>query len=226
MLSGGNSPRYLTEFAARYSAANVILTGYQAVGTTGRTLQNHLKAGDEEATVTTEANPFATDWPASADVEWTTIERDDGAGRRRVTRATIPTDWIHMTEGLSGHASQQGLRRFARDVSAPTVALVHGPDHAQDHLARDFVENLTTVEEVTRARLLTPIAVDQALNIEMASISSEQAESSSQDLRDRVDRLNETVSRLNEELADLRTGSNLSENEVREIIRDEIAEDE
>jgi metallo-beta-lactamase family protein len=225
MLSGGNSPRYLAEFAARYPSAKLVLTGYQAVGTPGRTLQNYLKAGEEELTIETDANPFGTDWPEDERVAWTTVENEDGSGHRRVTRVRLPAEWVETVHGLSGHAAQPGLRGFARDVSAPTVTLVHGPDHAQDHLARDFAENVDSVEEVTRARLLTPIGVSRDIEIDTPSITAERLKSNSPDLRDQVEHLTETVSSLSEDLAALQAGANLSESDVREIVRETVREE-
>lgn len=112
MLTGGNSPRYLTEFAARFDRTKVLLTGYQATNTLGRTLQNQVKANEEELTYTTETSPLGIDWPAAETVVWTTVETDDGPDR--VTRATIPADWLQTVHGFSAHASQDRLLEYAR----------------------------------------------------------------------------------------------------------------
>ena len=68
MLTGGNSPRYLTEFAARSDQAKLLLTGYQAKNTIRRTLQNQVKANEEELTYTTETSPLGVDRTAAENV--------------------------------------------------------------------------------------------------------------------------------------------------------------
>ncbi|WP_229504827.1 hypothetical protein [Natrinema versiforme] len=49
MLTGGNSPRYLVELTARFHSATVMLTGYQALQTTGRTIQNQVDKSDSSS---------------------------------------------------------------------------------------------------------------------------------------------------------------------------------
>lgn len=218
MLTGGNSPRYLTEFAARFDRAKLLLTGYQAVGTIGRTLQNQAKADDDELTYTTEATPLDTDWPTSENVQWTTVETDDG--RERVTRATIPNEWLHTVHGFSGHAAQDRLLEYARQVNPTTIALVHGPEHAQSQLAEHFARNVKTVEQVTRSRLLTPIPVSRDAEIATPVLTPEHVEGSSTDVRQQVKQLREQVAALSEEVAAARNEDGLSEAAVREIIRD------
>lgn len=221
MLSGGNSPRYLTEFAARYDRATLLLTGYQAAGTIGRTLQNQVKADDDELTYTTESTPFDTDWPASEAVRWTTIETDDG--RNRVTRATIPVEWLQTIHGFSGHAAQDGLLEYARQVSPETIALIHGSEYPQAQLAEHFTRNVESTSQVTRSRLLTPIPLSRDATDELATpvLTPEQVEGTSSDVRDQVRQLREQVAALSEELAAARNGSKLSEADVRAIVRDE-----
>ena len=221
MLTGGNSPRYLAEFAARYGTAKIMLTGYQAVGTVGRQLQNHLKAGDEELTFETDAEPFGADWPASEHVVWTTIEREEG-GNERVTRGKIPAEWVTTVNGLSGHAAQDGLRRFARWTEAQKIALIHGPPHSQEHLAENLVKNMDSVDEVTRARLLTPIPVGREIEVKTASLTTERVGSGSkkETHHEQIRDLQRQVALLSEEVATLR-GESLSEDDVRRIVRSE-----
>jgi len=220
MLTGGNSPRYLTEFAARYDSAKVFLTGYQAVNTTGRGLQNHLKADHDEITFETSANPVGTDWPESDTVQWTTTEED--GSRERVTRATIPASWVEPVDGLSAHAAQAGLLDFARTVGPSTIALVHGPDHAQEHLAKHFAKNVADVDEVTRSRSLTPIAVSRDADVETAALSPEMFDGEDMDsLGDQIEHIHELLAALNEEVAAAKE-TGFSGARIREIVRDEM----
>ncbi len=221
MLTGGNSPRYLVEFAARFEDAKVFLTGYQSKGTTGRTLQNYLNAGEDDVTITTDATPFGTDWPDSASVTWTRVETD--GGYERMTRATIPTEWIEPVDGLSAHAAQFGLLKYARAVEPSTVAMIHGPDYAQDHLARHFGTNLDSAERVTRSRLLTPIPVARDIELDTATLTPEHFERGPDQLRNQVETLHKEIASLNEELAAVRhDDGKRSEAELCRIIREEI----
>ncbi|MCO8243638.1 MULTISPECIES: MBL fold metallo-hydrolase [unclassified Haladaptatus] len=223
MLTGGHSPRYLVEFAARFEDAKVFLTGYQSKGTTGRTLQNYLDAGEDEVTITTDATPFGTDWPSSDSVAWTRVETDDGF--ERTTRATVPTEWIETVDGLSAHAAQSGLLKFARAVEPSTVAMVHGPDYAQDHLARHFGKNLDSAKQVTRSRLLTPIPVSRDIELDTPTLTPEQFERGPDRLRNQVKTLHTEVASLNEELAALRHDEGTwSESALRRLVREEIRE--
>jgi metallo-beta-lactamase family protein len=222
MLTGGNSPRYLTEFAARYESAKVFLTGYQAANTTGRVLQNHLQADKDEITFETDAGPVGTDWPTSDAVTWTTVERD--GGRDRVARATIPADWVEPVDGLSGHAAQHGLLEFARTVGPDTIALVHGPDYAQEALAKHYVQNVEAVDEVTRSRLLTPIEVSRDADVETPALSPEMFDCDDMDtFADQLEHVHELLSALNEEVA-VAKENGFDEAQIREIVRDEIEE--
>lgn len=157
MLTGGNSPHYLTEFAARFDQAKLLLTGYQAKNTIRRMLQNQIKANEEELTYTTETSPLGVDRSAAENVVWTTVDTDNGPNQ--VTRATIPAEWLQTAHGFSAHASQDRFLEYARHVSPETIALIHGSDYAQTQLAEHFARNVESIEQVTRSRLLTPIPV-------------------------------------------------------------------
>ncbi|WP_222913024.1 MBL fold metallo-hydrolase [Natrinema sp. SYSU A 869] len=218
MLTGGNSPRYLVELASRFHAATVLLTGYQALQTTGRTIQNQVDAETEEVQFTTNAEPFRTDWPAADNVTWITAEDSN----EPVTRATIPTGWVSIVGGLSGHASQQGLLDFARTVDPETIALIHGPDYAQEHLGNHLAKNVDSVETVTRSRRLTPIAVEREADPDTAALSAKMFESEHKNAYDQLEDVFELMSALNEEVAAARNDTGRSEAEIRAIVRDEI----
>lgn len=227
MLTGGNSPRYLVEFAARFQSALVLLTGYQAANTVGRQLYSQSQANQAKLTITTSATPCGTDWPASSSVEWIQAggpDETDGEGGM-LTRATVPNEWISLVEGLSGHAAQSGLLSFARTVSPLTIALIHGPDYAQERLGPHLAENVAGVETVTRSRLLTPLAVGSETDVETAAVSPADIETPGYtELEDQIDHLYELVSQLNKEVAAARNETGLSEQEIREIVRDELTE--
>ena len=218
MLTGGHSSRYLAEFAARYDDANVFLTGYQANRTAGRTLYNALDGGADRVTVEMDTGPFGTDWPESDAVAWA---RGDETGDR-VVRATIPTDWLATADGLSGHAARHGLRQFARDVGPKTIALVHGPEYAQQDLAPHLAKNVTSAQQVTRGRLLTPIPVTRDLSLDTASVSPDQYDSDEDTISDQLEHLHELVGALGSEVADARGGHEWTEAELREMMREEI----
>ncbi|MGA9402077.1 MBL fold metallo-hydrolase RNA specificity domain-containing protein, partial [Haladaptatus sp.] len=172
---------------------------------------------------TTDATPFGTDWPSSDSVAWTRVETDDGF--ERTTRATVPTEWIETVDGLSAHAAQSGLLKFARAVEPSTVALVHGPDYAQDHLARHFGKNLDSAKQVTRSRLLTPIPVSRDIELDTPTLTPEQFERGPDRLRNQVKTLHEEIASLNEELAALRHDEGTwSESDLRRLVREEIRE--
>ena len=218
MLTGGHSPRYLAEFVARYESANVFLTGYQAKGTTGRTLQNALDLGGERVTVGMDTDPFGTDWLDSDDVVWST-DADTG---ERVTRATIPTDWLTTVDGLSGHAAQDGLLKFARDVGPTTISLVHGPDYAQEQLVQHLAGNVTGVEQVTRSRLLTSIPVSREFDLDTGAATPEMYDNEQDSISDQLEHLHELVGGLGAEVAEARTGHEWTEAQLREMVREEI----
>jgi metallo-beta-lactamase family protein len=240
MLTGGNSPRYLTEFAARFGSANLFLTGYQAQNTTGRVLQDQLKAGEDELAYTVDAEPIGREWPSVPNITWQAVEEGNGgnggsgidgsagdgrasrSGRTEyVTRATIPADWVRTVDGLSGHAAQFGLLDFARTVGPSTIALVHGPDYAQGHLATHLMENVASVEQATRSRLLTPIAVSREIDIDTPTLSSEHFEDEELSYAEQFEHVHELIATLSEELAAARKDTGFSEAEIREIVRDE-----
>lgn len=221
MLTGGNSPRYLVEFAARFDAAKIFLTGYQATNTTGRALQNQLTAENEALTITTDAQPLGTDWPEAPDVTWTSTDSDDPTAR--VTRATVPANWIETVDGLSAHAAQHGLLSFARTVGPDTIGLVHGPEYAQERFGTHLTRNVTGVENVTRCRLLTPIPVGRESDLEMAALSPEMIDNTGyQEIDEQLDHLYDLLTALNKEVAAARNESGLTEAEIREIVRDEL----
>lgn len=218
MLTGGHSPRYITEFAARYDDANIILTGYQAVGTGGRALQAATESGADEVTVEFDTDPFDMDWPESDDVVWSTDE--DG---ERVVRARIPTDWVKLVDGLSGHASQYTLLEFARDVSPETISLVHGPDHSQEALAQHFATNIESVDQVARSRMLTPIEVTRDPDLETASLSEDMFEPNRNDTyKEQFENLYELVSVLTDDVASVRNDAITNEDVIRDILREEL----
>ncbi|WP_199522916.1 MBL fold metallo-hydrolase [Haloferax sp. Atlit-6N] len=218
MLTGGHSPRYLAEFAARYESANVFLTGYQAKGTGGRKLQNVLKAEEESATLFLDTDPFGSDWPQNdRTVDW--VQADDGM----YTRATIPADWVTPVDGLSGHAAQHGLLSFARDVGPRAISLIHGPAYAQERFSNHLIDNLDDVETVTRSRMLTPIPVTRDIEVETPALTQKNAKDESYDsIADQFDHVYELLSALTADVAAARLENGLSEEDVRRIIREEI----
>lgn len=225
MLTGGNSPRYLAEFAARFGSASVFLTGYQAANTTGRRLQSQYQADQDTVSATLEATPVGTDWPDSDNVQW--IHPEDADRSELRTRISFPAEWLSLVEGLSGHAAQSGLLSFARTVGPDTIALIHGPDYAQERLGPHLAENVAGVEQITRSRRLTPIAVGSDADVETAAVTPDDIDTTGYtDLEDQIDHLYELVSQLNKEVAAARNETGLSEAEIREIVRDELNTDE
>lgn len=221
MLTGGNSPRYLVEFAARFDAANIFLTGYQALNTIGRALQNQLKADNDALTITTDAQPFGTDWPEASDVTWISTDSDDSTSR--ATRATVPSDWIEPVDGLSAHAAQHGLLEFARTVGPDTIALVHGPEYAQERFGNHLATNVAGVKNVTRGRLLTPMPVGRDDDLQTAALSPEMLDQTGyQEIDEQIDHLFEQLAALNKEVAAARNETGLTEAEIRAIVRDEL----
>lgn len=219
MLTGGHSPRYLTEFAARYDEANVFLTGYQANGTTGRALYNAVEGGADSVTVDMDTGPFGTDWPESDRVQWTT----DGETGDRLVRVKLPVSWVDTVGGLSGHAARHGLRDFAHDVSPETIGLVHGSEYAQNSFAKHLAKNISGIEQATRSRLLTPIPVSSDISLDTAVVTPDHYASDEKSLYDQLDHLHEMISALGEEVADVRNAER-SEQEIRALVRDELRE--
>lgn len=214
MLTGGHSPRYLTEFRARFDEASIYLTGYQANGTPGRALRNAKETGADDVSLTLSTDPFGHDWPASDHVSWTqTADRDE-----RV-RVSLPTDWVKTIDGLSGHASQQFLLYFARDVSPDTVGLIHGPAYAQTDFASHLAENLESANAVTRTRMLTPIPITRDPEI-LTPTKSYDDSSEKQDMKTQLESISNEVSMLADELASHREP--LSEEDIRNIVADEL----
>src|SRR5699024_4213507 len=194
MLTGGNSPRYLTEFAARFGSANVILTGYQAQNTTGRVLQDQVKADKEELTYdASNIESFSTYWPAVSNIVRMTVEDEDTGTNKNVTRATIPADWLTTVEGLSGHAAQFGLLDFARTVSPETIALIHGPEYAQADLATHLAKNVESVEQATRSRMLTPIAITRDIDVDTPALTSEHVDSHALSMPEKIEAMQEQL---------------------------------
>jgi predicted metal-dependent RNase len=225
MLTGGNSPRYLAEFAARFGSASVFLTGYQAANTPGRHLQSQYQAEQDTISTTLDVTPFDTDWPNSDDVTWIHPEETETTGPK--TRISFPGDWISLVDGLSGHAAQSGLLSFARTVGPDTIALIHGPEYAQERLGPHLAENVTGVEQITRSRRLTPIAVGSETAVDTAAIAPDEIDNTGYtDLEDQIDNLYDLLSQLNEQVAEARNETGFSEAEIREIVRDEIERDE
>lgn len=215
MFSGGHSPRYLTEFVARFDDASVYLTGYQANGTPGSALGNATNAGAETTTLSLDTGPFGTDWPPSEDVCWTTTAEGE-----EMTRATVPTEWVTLVSGLSGHASQGHLLQFARSVSPKTVALIHGPDYAQTRFATHLADNLSSADSITRSRMLTPIPITRDPNISTPTKSPDEG-SEKRDMKTQLRTVSEGLSMLSENVATARNEA-LSESEIRTIVREEL----
>lgn len=222
MLTGGHSPRYLTEFVSRYDEAKIFLTGYQAKNTGGRAIQNAIEAGEDEATVEFDTDPFEADWKPSDRVVWRTTDRGN-----QVVRAKLPTDWVEKVSGLSGHGAQATLLRYTRDVQPETITLVHGPPYAQENLASHLLDNVETAKEVARARLLTPIEVTHNPNLNTASLSEEMVSNPGhQDFEDQIDTINESLAMLNETISELKQNAITDESQLRVLIQDILNEDE
>lgn len=215
MFSGGHSQRYLAEFVARYDDASIYLTGYQANGTPGSAINNATNAGAESVTVMMDTNSFGNDWLPSDDVSWTTTE--EGFNRVRVT---VPTEWVSIPEGFSGHAARGHLLQFARQARPETVVLMHGPQFAQEQFATHLADNLESVNEITRSRLLTPIPVSHNPDIP-TTVKTPDEPSEKRDMKTQLQTVADGLSMLSEQVADARNES-LSEDEIRAIVRDEL----
>lgn len=216
MFSGGHSPRYLAEFVARFDDAAIYLTGYQANGTPGNSMRNAASADADTVTVPLSTGPFGTDWPMSDDVQWTTT--DDGGER---VRATVPTSWVTIVDGLSAHAARGHLLKFARKVSPETVALIHGPEYAQTDFVGHLADNLKTAETITRSRMLTPIPVTRAPDLDTPTRSYRTGGTEKRDMKTQLREISDGLSMLAEDVAKTRTEA-LTEDEVRAIAREEL----
>jgi len=221
MLTGGNSPRYLTEFASRYDDAKIILTGYQAKNTGGREIQNAIQAEEDEASLEFDTNPFDTDWEPSRRVAWRTTDRGN-----QVVRVKLPTEWVTTVSGLSGHGAQQTLLNFARDVQPETITLVHGPPYSQEGLAQHLLNNVEAATQVARARLLTPIEVTHDPDLNTAKLREELIDNTGhQDFEDKIETINDSLAMLNEVIAEVKQEAITDEEQIKSLIR-EVNEEE
>jgi metallo-beta-lactamase family protein len=220
MLTGGNSPRYLTEFVSRYEEAKIILTGYQANETGGRAIQNAIKADEGEVSLEFDTNPFDTDWNSSDQVVWRTTNRGN-----QVVRVKLPTSWVTTVEGLSAHGAQQTLLNFARDVQPETITLVHGPTYSQEGLAQHLLNNVETATQVARARLLTPIEITHNPDLNTAALREELIDNPShQDFETKLETINESVAMLNEVIAEVKQNAITDKDQIKAIVKNEIEE--
>jgi metallo-beta-lactamase family protein len=150
MLVGGPSPSYLLHLVEKYEEAKILFTGYQAEGTPGRTL---LEGDGDDVTVTVPA----TRWDPTEEIE-DIIDSINLGSRSTIVR--VPTDWVTPIEGFSGHAAQQTLLHFTRDVSPTHINLVHGDAKNQQALAA-FLEDKTEVDTITRAKIMEAFPATQ-----------------------------------------------------------------
>lgn len=198
MFTGGHSPRYLAEFAARYDEATVVFIGYQAVETPGRIIQSQSRAGTDEITVEIDhVDPFGTQWPENPH------SRGAVNPRGETLSLTLPASWIAEVEGLSAHASQHGLRDFCRDAAPRDVALIHGPDIAQSRLAENIQGNIDSVSKTTRTGLLSPIPVERDAEFDLPALTDALTESDERSMTERVEALSEQIALLNKRVAEL-----------------------
>lgn len=124
--------------------------------------------------------------------------------------------------GLSGHAAQAGLLDFARTVDPDTIALIHGPNYAQEHLGNHLMENVDGVETVTRSRRLTPVGVERESDPDTAALSAEMFESDHENAYNQLEDVFESMAALNEEVAAARNDTGRSEADIRAIVQDEL----
>lgn len=220
MLTGGHSPRYLTEMVSRYEGASVLLAGYQANGTGGNRLTNGIEAGESEVTLEFDTHSFGTDWPHSDRVTQSHSEEEG-----RITRVRVPLDWVDTIDGLSAHTSQMGLLSFARNVSPETITLIHGPAYAQQDLGNHFIDNVESAHQVARARLLTPVEVTTDPTLETSALTSEMVDNPGHiEFEDRLDNLTQSVGVTNRILAETKQEAITDRDEIRAIVREELIE--
>jgi hypothetical protein len=131
---------------------------------------------------------------------------------------------VSTVEGLSGHAAQSGLFDFARIVCPETIALIHGPEYAQGHLAAYLAKNVENMAQATRSRMLTPIAVSREIDVDTPSLTPEHVDGDDLSVPEQIEVLQEQVSSLSEDLAAARNETSPSEAEIRRIVRDERGE--
>jgi metallo-beta-lactamase family protein len=141
MLSGGTSPAYLAALVEHYDEARIFFTGYQAEDTPGRVLQD---ASGSSVEVTLPATPFPN---SELDTN------DDGT-----VTVTVPTSWIQIVSGFSGHCARQKLYEFVQDVDAQQIKLIHGPPTAQKECRNYFDNNLDT-DDISRASMMEPVPI-------------------------------------------------------------------
>lgn len=238
MLVGGPSPSYLLHLVEKYEEAKILFTGYQAEGTPGRTL---LEGDGDNVTVTVPA----TRWDPTEEIEDIIDSINLGS---RSTTVRVPTDWVIPIEGFSGHAAQQTLLHFTRDVSPTHVNLVHGDANNQQALAA-FLEKQTAADTITRAKIMEAFPATQNMT-ELPERVTEALEGRNEDQVDEtlVDALtgaeeptSEDESAFDEEvearLRDIETRiaavareataarheTRWTEQNLRELIRDELA---
>lgn len=229
MLTGGFSPVYLLELAQRYADAKVMLCGYQAEGTPGRVLEDALETDDATVTLTLPANPFGEGIP------------DKGEG----TEVTIPIDWVERYRGLSAHAARNEMLGFARHVSPTEICLVHGEPDVQKQFAAHLADNVSSVTNVWQAGILDAVpinmeALSEAEGFDRPAMRILDASDADLDLNshDTIDldtlagQVNETqehisdieraIRTLSANLAVARHDEGFSEEQIRQIVRDEF----
>jgi metallo-beta-lactamase family protein len=209
MLHAGHAPRYLSELVSRFHDYRLCLTGYQAVGTPGRAVQNATEAGADTVSLELDTTPFEASWQTTPDVQ--PIETGSSG---QTARVIVDTDKVETYSGFSGHAAQHGLLDFVRAVEPNTTALIHGEPFAQRGLAEHIASNVDAVEQVTSTRLLTPIPVTR--DPELATVTIETADTD-RDIYDIAERLQQQVTELSREVANLRQQS-VSKTDVEKMI--------
>ena len=147
MLTGGWSPYYLRDLTRHYDDVQVLFIGYQAEGTPGRQI---LDAPGDHAEVQITALPAAEDYDP---------ETDDFDFQQQEIR--VPTEWVRVIHGMSGHAAANDLLGFARETTPQGISLVHGPLSAAANL-RDHLADNTDATTVQIARRQETIDVGQS----------------------------------------------------------------